>query len=129
MISSVFVTTLPELFPGRPSGGRSSPLSAGLFLMLSGVAPNGTCQRKSPVSRLIAVLRLYGGRSIGNPRTVNPPPPPAAPPPASAAVPPAPRAAPRPAPAAAAGGAAPRPAGTAIVLRPSAPGVAAAPAP
>jgi hypothetical protein len=49
---------LPELLPGRPSGGRSSPFSAGLFRMLSGVAPNGTCQRKSPVSRLIAVIRL-----------------------------------------------------------------------
>src|SRR5439155_7502792 len=38
--------------------------------MLSGVAPNGTCQRKSPVSRLIAVMRLYGGLMSGSPCTV-----------------------------------------------------------
>src|SRR5262245_3245277 len=130
-MSSVFVTTLPELFPGRPSGGKSRPFSAGLFLMLSGVAPNGTCHRKSPVSRLIAVMRLYGGRMSGNPWTVSPPPPPPSPPPPppSAAPPPRPPPpAPRPPPAAAAG-AAPRPAGTAIVLRPSAPPGELAPAP
>src|SRR5436190_7487826 len=67
--------------------------------MLSGVSPCAICQAMSPLFKLIAVFRPYGGLTIGNPCTFSPPPPP----PASSAPP-------RPPPAAAgAAGAVPRP--------------------
>ena len=43
--------------PGRPVRGIVSPLSAGWFLMLSGVSPCAICQTMSPLFRSIAVMR------------------------------------------------------------------------
>ena len=43
--------------PWRPVRGIVSPLSAGLFLMLSGVSPCAICQTISPLFRSIAVMR------------------------------------------------------------------------
>src|SRR5687767_7491381 len=39
--------------------------------MLGGVAPNGIIHFTSPVSMLNAVIRLYGGFTIGRPCTVS----------------------------------------------------------
>ena len=66
------------MMPACPVRGIVSPLSAGLFLTLSGVSPCAICQRISPLSRSIAVMRPYGGLMSGSPWTVTPPPPPSA---------------------------------------------------
>src|SRR4051812_24030985 len=58
-----------------------NPLSAGLFLMLSGVSPCATCQTFVPSFRFNAVMVAYGGFRIGRPCTVRPPPPSPPPPP------------------------------------------------
>src|SRR5216684_4938160 len=91
-ITTVLVVSTP-MIPERPVRGIFRPLSAGLFLMLSGVSPCGTCHTISPLSRLIAQLRPYGGLPSGKPcmLVAPPPPPPSPPPPAAAASPPPPR--------------------------------------
>src|SRR5215469_9153609 len=67
-IKRLFVTNTPAL-PGWPVGGMLRPRRAGLFLIASGVSPLGACQRKSPVSRAIAVSVPYGGLTRGRPST------------------------------------------------------------
>ena len=62
-MSSVLVTSVPELLPGRPSGPRFSPLSAGWLAMFGGVAPNGTIHLMVPLIHVVggdaAVGRLH----------------------------------------------------------------------
>src|SRR5687767_3621207 len=53
-----------------PVVGMSRPWSAGLVLMATGVSPPGTIHTWSPVLRLMAVTRLYGGFINGSPFTV-----------------------------------------------------------
>ena len=54
--------------PPWPVRGMSRPLSAGCSLTLSGVSPCAICQRISPLSRSIALIRPYGGLPSGSPR-------------------------------------------------------------
>src|ERR1700722_9538261 len=69
-ITRLLVVSVP-ISPVLPVRGIVSPASAGLFRTLSGVSPCATCQTISPLSRLIAVMRPYGGFSSGNPLTSN----------------------------------------------------------
>ena len=50
-----------------PVTGIVFPLSAGWFVMASGVSPPGTIHRWSPAFMSIAVIRLYGGFRMGSP--------------------------------------------------------------
>ena len=81
---SVLVTNVPTR-PGCPVRGIERPLSAGWFLMLSGVSPCTACHTISPLLRSMALMRPYGGLTSGSPRTFKPPPPPPSPSAAAAA--------------------------------------------
>ncbi len=70
MITSDLVTSGATFQVDWPVRGMSSPLSAGLCLMKSGVSPCAICHVMSPLSRLIAVSVPYGGLTSGSPWTV-----------------------------------------------------------
>ena len=71
--------------PLLPVRGMFRPLSAGLFLMLSGVSPCGDLPDDFALVQIDRRDAPYGGLMSGRPRTVRPPPPPSPPPAARAA--------------------------------------------
>src|SRR5690242_987521 len=50
-----------------PVGATLTPFRAGWVLIHSGLSPFGPVHRRSPVFRSIAVIRPYGGFTIGTP--------------------------------------------------------------